>query len=780
MRITVGSSRKSKKWLPRDITFDELLDAVKEPVVTKESLNEYLALSRDEQDEIKDVGGFVGGSLNGTERRKANVTARSIITLDADNLTEAGLKTLEANLRSLGVTAIVYSTRKSTPDRPRIRVLIPLSKECTPEQYEPIARKICERLGISYFDRTTAEVCRLMYWPSVCSDQLNNYICRSYGDGVADLNPDKVLDTYSDWRDIRQWPVFPGVANDLIRRSQKQQDPTTKAGAIGAFCRQYSVEQAIEKFLPDVYDACGDGRYTYKNGSTSAGAVVYENGKFLYSNHATDPAGGQLCNAYDLVRLHKFGAGDDGRKSMQTLVTTDPETVELIKHEQLDSALNDFNGINVAEDGDFIKQLEADTNGKVKSSIYNVRTILNKDPNLQGKFFLDLFSNVPRIRKQMPWEFRKQRYPRQWNNADDSGLRGYLETVYGITSALKITDGFNLALEDNTEHPIKKYIEATQWDGVPRLDSLLEDYLGAEAGVYEKQVIRKSLIAAVTRIYKPGVKFDNMPILVGPQGIGKSTFLLKLGREWFSDSLSEFEGPKAFEMLQKNWLLEIPELEGFGKYRMNTIKKFLSKQFDEYRTPYTQRTVEYPRKQVIFGTTNDAVFLRDRTGNRRFWPVEVGLQEPRYSVFRDLTDEVVAQVWAEAYAGYLTGEELILTDEAEAQAVIEQNERLEDDPREGQISEFIKTPLPADWPERDLQERRIYYNDPEADETPKVKRTKICAAEVWTELFRYELTSLDKTKTREINQMLAAVTGKRSKSVRFGKLYGVQRGYILA
>lgn len=779
MRLSIGSSRKSKNWLPHDYTWYDLIQAVKEPVVTKDTLTEYLGKTKDEQDDIKDVGGFVGGTLNSSERRKNNVIARSLITLDADNLTADGFQTLENRIRALKVSAAVYSTRKSTTDRPRVRVLIPLTKDCTAEQYEPIARKLCEKLGMTYFDKTTAEVSRLMYWPSVSVDQRDSYIFRTYGDGVTFLDPDSVLAEFSDWADIRQWPVFPGVDNELKKRSSRQQDPTEKSGMIGAFCRSYTVDEAIAKFLPDVYEPCGDDRYTYKTGSTSAGAIVYQDGKFLYSNHATDPAGGHLCNAYDLVRLHKFGESEDSRKAMQDFVVKDEQTLELLKHEQLDNALTDFSGINVTDGGDdFIEKLETDNHGKIKPSIYNVRTILNNDPNLKGRFFLDLYSGFPRIRSAMPWEKREQRYPRQWGNSDDSGLRGYVEQVYGIVGPQKVTDGLNLALEDNTEHPIKKFLEGTQWDGVERLDTLLIDYLGANDTLYTRQVIRKALVAGATRIYRPGAKFDNMPILVGPQGIGKSTFIAKLGRDWFSDSLSEFEGPKAYEMLQKNWILEIPELEGFGKYRMNTIKKFLSKQTDEYRVPYTARTVEYPRKNIIFGTTNDAVFLRDRTGNRRFWPVQVGEHSPKLSVFDDLTGDVVAQIWAEAYTDYVMGEDLIMTKEAAEQAMKEQEERLEDDPREGQIEAFIKIPIPIDWDKRDLQERRFFYNDPEADDVERVPRQKICAAEVWCELFRYEMTSLDKAKARDINQILESITGERRKMLRFGPEYGPQRGFL--
>ena len=777
MRITVGSSRTSKKWLPRDVTYKEFINLIRTPTVSKETLTEFLSLSVSEQAALKDVGGFVGGTLNSAERKTTSVAARSIVTLDADNLSADDLVTLTDRLKQLSVSAAVYSTRKSTKQKPRVRVLIPFIRDCAPEQYEPIARKICEKLGITFFDKTTAEVARLMYWPSVCRDQVDDFIFFTVGDGETYLDPDRILSEFSDWKDVRQWPVFPGTSAELRTRCERQQDPLTKPGLIGAFCRTYTIQEAIEKFLPDVYEPAGDGRYTFKAGSTSSGAIVYDSGRYLYSNHATDPAGGELCNAFDLIRLHKFGAAKDGVKQMTELAAADDQTANTLKHEKLDSALDDFKDVDGLSDDDYINQLTTDNKGKIKSTISNVRLILNHDKNLKGRFYLELFSLTPYVAKPFAWDRPDHVYPRPWADADDAGLREYLENVYDIVNVQKINDGFLLALEDNTKHQLKDYLEGLEWDGLPRLDTILIDYLGAADNIYTRETIRKSLVAAVTRVYEPGTKFDQMVILVGSQGLGKSTLLSKLGRQWFSDSLSEFEGKESYEMLQKNWIMEIPELEGFNKYTMNTIKKFLSKQVDEYRAPYARRPQEYKRKNIIFGTTNDAVFLRDRTGNRRFWPVQTEVVKPIYNVFTDLTDDVVGQIWAEAMRMYKDGEPLILSADADEIAGREQASRLEDDPREGQIREFLKVPLPLDWEDRSLDLRRFYYNDPEADTCDKRPRTRVCAAEIWSELFRFEPSSFDQKKSREINQILGTMKELSSKTQRFGKIYGRQRGY---
>ena len=176
----------------------------------------------------------------------------------------------------------------------------------------------------------------------------------------------------------------------------------------------------------------------------------------------------------------------------------------------------------------------------------------------------------------------------------------------------------------NKINDVKRYLERLVWDGVPRVETLLPDYLGAVDNAYTRAVMKKFLCAAVARAIEGGVKFDYMPIATGPQGIGKSTFLAILGGEWFSDSLTTFSGKEAAELIQGTWINEIGELSAFSKQETQVIKQFLSKTHDIYRAAYGRRTEKYPRRCVFFGTSNDHEFLKDATGNRRFWPVEIG------------------------------------------------------------------------------------------------------------------------------------------------------------
>ncbi|ELK38880.1 phage-like protein, partial [Brevibacillus agri BAB-2500] len=201
--------------------------------------------------------------------------------------------------------------------------------------------------------------------------------------------------------------------------------------------------------------------------------------------------------------------------------------------------------------------------------------ILEHDPMLKGKLAFDEFANRGLVLGPLPWDGRSER--RQWTDVDDAGLRHYLERTYGITGKERIFDAVALCAHKHTINDVRDWLTSLQWDGVKRLDTLLIDYLGAKDSAYTRAVSRKSLVAAVARAMTPGCKYDYMPILAGPQGLGKSTFLRLLGRRWYSDSLQTFEGKEASEMIQGVWINEIGELTGMSKSEANAVKQFLSR-----------------------------------------------------------------------------------------------------------------------------------------------------------------------------------------------------------
>ena len=283
----------------------------------------------------------------------------------------------------------------------------------------------------------------------------------------------------------------------------------------------------------------------------------------------------------------------------------------------------------------------------------------------------------------------------------------YLSRNYGIYSPGKTKDAVVAVAAERAYHPVRDYLEGLpEWDGIPRVDTLLVDYFGAADNSYTRAVSRKSMAAAIARVYRPGTKFDSVPILNGPQGIGKSTFYAKLAGEWFSDSLTltDMKDKSGPEKLQGYWILELGELAGMRKADIETVKSFISRVDDKYRASYGVNVESHPRQCVIVGTTNaETGFLRDITGNRRFWPVRVSGNSRKKPW--QLTKEDVAQIWAETLVLYQKGEKLYLEGQDAEIAVAEQADALETDEREGLVREYLETLLPEKWAEMSLFER---------------------------------------------------------------------------
>ena len=789
--ISAGASRRATQWTAQTLLVSELWEKLKVPARGTETLAEYLNLKKAQQDDLKDIGGFVGGTLNGLRRKANNVTGRDIITLDLDSIPAGGTDDVLRRVGALGCGYCVYSTRKHQPSAPRLRVLLPLDRTVTAEEYEPIARRMGEYIGLEFADPTTFEVSRLMYWPSCCADSQYVYI---YADKPF-LQADGLLAQYADWHDVTQWPAIPGQ-QAFTKLAVKQGDPEGKNGVVGAFCRTYDIHRAMDELIPGIYEPVDTmpGRYTYLGGSTTGGAVLYENGKFLYSHHATDPCGGRLVNAFDLVRLHKFGDKDDEAQTgtptnrlpsytaMCTLAVGLADVSALMSQERYEDAIKDFDGItadNLDDPANWMCLLaKNEQTGAIKATIDNVRIILEHDPLLKGKFALNLFANRGEVLGSLPWDNREKR--RLWDDNDNSGLYWYLEKVYHITGNGKIDAALSLHSNTHSFNEVQDYLNGLKgkWDGVPRLDTLFIDYLGARDSAYNRAVTRKAFTAAVARAMTPGCKYDNMVILTGPQGLGKSTLLDKMSRGWFNDSIRTFEGKEASELLQGVWLVEIAELDAFRRTDIARIKQFLSLKVDRYRAAYGRNVKELPRCCAFFGTCNETEFLQDPTGNRRFWPIDTGEQRGVKSVWKEL-DEELDQLWAEAVVRWQCGEPLYLTGAIEEDAKAKQEEHRETSSREGIVREFMERKVPEDWSKWPLDKRRMFWAGGVQGNYNLVDRDRVCALEVWCEAFGGQIKEMKNTDTRELNAIIITTPGweKSGRALRFGP-YGVLRGFV--
>ena len=780
INIATGLNVSSKVWKNTKMLWSELVTKLSKPVVTNETYKRFMEASKDEQGKIKDVGGFVGGFLTNGRREKSNVLYRQLVTLDID-FSHANFWWDFTML--FDCAAVLHSTHKHSENKPRHRLIIPLDREVSQEEYQAIARKIAGDLNIDLFDPSTFDVNRLMFWPSISQDAEYYF---QYQDGPF-LSADKILESYDDWQDINEWPVASNNTDIIKLAIKKQEDPENKKGIVGLFCRTYTIQGAIEALLSDIYTPAGEGRYTYINGSTAAGLIIYDD-KFAYSHHGTDPAGGRLCNAFDLVRIHKFGHLDSGKekndqdrksfKAMEDFASKDPLLKKQLANEKFAEAKFEFaEDIEAAEkaDNSWVTELEANTKGEYVSSANNLNIIFQNDQYLKGAFRLNTFDNKRYVTKSLPW--RKVEGTELLKDVDYSGVRNYIECVYGIAANQKIDDTLSLEFEKHKYHPIINYIESLVWDGIERIDNLLIDYFGAEDNVYSKAAIRKTLCAAVARVFEPGVKFDTALILVGDQGTYKSTFVKKLGRDWFSDTFMTVQGKEAFEQIQGAWLIEIAELSGLKKAEVEVIKHYISKREDSFRPAYGRVVETYKRQCVFFGTTNDKDFLRDPTGNRRFMPIDVRKEFIKKDVAIDLTDNEIDQIWAEAYELYKNGEALYLSGEEESLAKIEQCKHSEVDSRRGIIEQYLNRLYPENWDSMDLYQRRSWLDDSLA---PKgsVEKDFVCIAEIWCECLGKDRNDMSRYNTRDINEILKSLSDWESvQSTKNFSLYGKQKFY---
>lgn len=781
LSIAIGLSVASKVWKNTKITWSTLVQKLSEPVVTAETYKQFMHATKDEQSKIKDVGGFVGGFLTNGRRDKSNVLYRQLIALDIDFSHE----NIWWDFTMLfDCAAAIHSTHKSCAEKPRHRLIIPLDREVSQEEYQAIARKVAGDLNIDLFDQSTFDVNRLMFWPSISSDAEYYF---EYQDGPF-LEADYILGLYNDWHDTSEWPTATDSSDVIMQAIKKQEDPENKKGIVGLFCRTYTIQEAIATFLSDVYEPAGEDRYTYINGSTAAGLIVYGE-KFAYSHHGTDPAGGRLCNAFDLVRIHKYGHLDTGKekneqdkksfKAMEEFATKDSQTKKHIAEEKLAEAKFEFaEDVELTEeeqDNSWTSELTVNTKGEYENSANNLNIIFQFDPFLKNAFKLNTFDNKRYVTKTLPW--RKIDDVEPLRDVDYSGVRNYIECIYGIVSSQKVDDALALEIEKKKFHPIVEYIKSLQWDGVPRVNTLLIDYFGAEDNAYTRAAIRKMLCAAVTRVFHPGTKFDTALILVGPQATYKSTFVKKLGKNWFSDTFTTVQGKESFEQIQGAWLVEIAELSGLKKAEVETIKHYISKCEDSFRPAYGRTIETYKRQCVFFGTTNSKDFLRDPTGNRRFLPIDVRPEYATKNVAQELTEEEVDQVWAEAYEMYKQGESLYMTGEEDIIAKIEQHKHSEQDERKGIIEEYLNAKYPDNWPSMDLYDRRRWLEDP-LSQTGTIQKDFVCVAEIWCECLGKEKNDMTRYNTRDINDILRSLPEwEASTSTKNFLIYGKQKYY---
>lgn len=719
--IAVGASCRSTEWHNTAISWDELKGRLRH-TRTACTLAQYEAMSREERGRIKDVGGFVGGELitDGGHRTNDNLKCRTLLTLDVDHAKE-----LPSHFSS-HFAMIVYSTHSHTPEAPRYRIVAPLSRPCDAVEYQAVAHAVAQGVGIEAMDMTSCEPARLMYWAAAPQDAEVFYHAQ---DG-APLDVDEILKCYKDYRNPSEWAGGKPVDDykRITRGTEKLGDPARKENIVGAWCRTYDCYDVLDNMIPGVYAPATPTRYTYAGAKGWGGMVIYDDGAYCYSFHQTDPLGGRLMNSWDLLRLVKYGDLDKGAAPTtrtDRLPSSKAMAEEAMQDDRVRSALL---AINASKNGagdpaseeatndtpeeipDWYASMGVTASGTFANTLNNFATILRNDEDaILGQVVYDEFRGEKIIQRPLPWEREEMEV---WTDADMAQLALYIEEKYNIRSMGNLQTAFEAVIREDAfrVNSVKNFIESAEWDGTPRIDDLFIKYLGVPDKPLFRTITRRCLVACVARAYRPGIKYDQITVLVGAQGIGKSSILRRLagGDALFCDSFTlDEKSNKMQESVRGSWIIEIPELEGFYKGDMNTIKSFVSKQWDTFRPAYAREKVRVPRTCVFFATTNDEEFLRDSSGNRRFWILPCG--EPTADL-SDLTPEEVQQVWAEAKVLWDLGKIPLYLSREEGDQLAQMQKSFDvDNDLVGKLEAFLDVLLPYDWSTYQMDERREYF-----------------------------------------------------------------------
>lgn len=755
MIIHTAEARYSKEWKRLELSEEELSKKLSKFTVTHETYSNYMTMSKDEQGKIKDVGGFVGGELKGSLRKKGAVLNRSLMTLDIDSGGCAIVEEINDIMDVIGLKGVCYSTHKHCSAKPRLRLLLFFTGSLpNAEEYEYITRKFCNMIGMASIDRTTWQPERLMYWPSRSVDGEEVFI-EWDGDYI-----DKADYLEEGWLDRSKWPRHPLETKEIKEHinGAKQEDPWKKGGTIGAFCRAFPITRLLSELIVDVYESIDDegSRYTYIGSETSGGVVNYED-KWIYSHHHTDPLGGKLMNAFDIVRI--ILCGGEEKKALEYCSSIGEVAAACVSEDFDDNFKETEVKTKEKKDRSYLKKLQYNKFGNAVDSYSNMEKVLDNEV----KISYDTFRQEVLVDSKGLWKKQADTL----ENDDIIQIHKFLEKKIKMkASETKVLNAIRVQGKKNRVNLVDDMLKSCpKWDGVPRVETLLTDYFEAADTPYIRAITKKWLAAAVRRVRNPGCKFDHVLTLHGVTDIGKSSFFRILFEISFDDNLSleDCKTKVGCEKVIGVWCMEIAELAGLKKVDVETIKGFITRQSDRFRPSYGRVVEEHPRQCVFGGTTNSDKVLKDVTGNRRYWLVRLG----KKSLDQDKLRAEVPQIWAEVLT-YYKDEKLYLKGDLAVEASKMQDSFLDVESFTGIIETFLEDKYPSDWEKRSIDKKIEYLEGKARTGSLYYLENGVTVEDVWMFGLRRDLFAKTRKDSNEIILSLKSL-GYIDSNLRRGK-----------
>lgn len=717
LTIATAPKMNSRHWKNGTIRWSEIVAWMDSPANKKEA-GEYVLGVIGETTRVHN-----GQPCTNIHRLKSAIDSRSAVTLDIDSPRPDFVEAVEMLFDH---AAIIHTTYSHAPDKPRYRMIVPTDRAMKPDEYIVAANALMQQFGKSQFDKGSEQPERYMFMPAEQEPGWFRY-------WVLDGDPVPVETLLADFvEDLSDKP--------LPKPGRNKRDPFTLDGIMGAFNRAYGEDwdSLIEAYdLP--YEKVADDRYHLVGATAAAGmGPVQDAAGFVYSHHANDPAYGTACSAWDLVRLHRFGEMDED-VSPQTPPHKRPSHTAMAELATQDNrAMAEMVGIDFAEAfddegnaNDWRLNLRRNNRGVITNVVANRDLLRDNDPALKV-LFLNEMSMVIEADGDLPWrKMREAEFDRDRviTDADRAEFREYLEREYGLdvpeatAKALIVIAGSR-----RRRHPAKEYLESLTWDGVSRIETALP---GVTPTTYTRMVSRKSLVAAVARVLKPGVKWDHTLVLFGAEGLGKSWWIDRMAKGW-SASLGRIGDKDTLMAMRAAWIITADEGHSLKKADSDSLKEFITRTHDTFRAPYDTVMQRHARHCVVWSTTNDEVFLRRQEGNRRFLIVRC---EDKVD-FDAMTDEYVDQVWAEAVALYHAGEPLYLDGVESLEAAEQREEFIEEDAYAGVIDAYLSLPVPEDWANMPVDKRLEWlfgYREGEFVEAGTGRIDTVCSLQIWIE-----------------------------------------------